>query len=99
MGRQKRSGVIVGYLKESSSREILSEMPFLQRRYEEERACADLTDSQFLNLNRLSVQEELLNRPGKQHLKNSREKVETHQLGLIRKFARNLALLQGGLIA
>jgi hypothetical protein len=97
LGRQKRSGVIVGYLKESSSREILSEMPFLQRRYEEERACAGSIDSHFLNLNRLSIQEDLLNEAKEEHQKNSREKVESHQLSLIRKFARNLALLQGGL--
>ncbi len=97
LGRQKRSGVIVGYLKESSSREILSEMPFLQRRYEEERACAGSHDSHFLKLNRLSVQEELLNGAKEAHRKNSREKIETYQLGQIRKFARNLALIQGSL--
>ncbi len=97
LGRQKRSGVIVGDLKESSTREILSEIPFLQGRYEEERACSGSHDSHFLNLNRLSIQEELLNRSKEAHQKNSREKVESHQLGLIRKFARNLALLQGGL--
>jgi hypothetical protein len=97
LGRQKRSGVIVGYLKESSSREILSEMPFLQRRYEEERACAGSPDSHFLNLDRLSVQEDLLNGAKEAHQKNSREKIETHQLSLIRKFARNLALIQGDL--
>ena len=98
LGRQKRSGVIVGYLKESSSREILSEMPFLQRRYEEERACAGSPDSHFLNLDRLSVQEDLLNGAKEAHQKNSREKIETHQLSLIRKFARNLALIQGEFI-
>ena len=97
LGRQKRSGVIVGYLKESSSREILSEMPFLQRRYEEERACAGSPDSHFLNLDRLSIQEDLLNGAKEAHQKNSREKIETHQLSLIRKFARNLALIQGDL--
>ena len=97
LGRQKRSGVIVGNLKESSSREILSEMPFLQSRYEEERAGIGSRDSDFLNLNRLSLQQELLNRAKEAHLKNSREKIEAHQIALIRKFARNLALLQGTL--
>jgi hypothetical protein len=97
LGRQKRSGVIVGYLKESSSREILSEMPFLQARYEEERGRDFSQGSHFKELNRLSVQEDLLKKAKIEHLKNSREKVETHQLSLIEKFARNLALLQGGL--
>jgi hypothetical protein len=97
LGRQKRSGVIVGYLEESSSRQILSEMPFLQARYEEERGSGGFQGAHFIGLNRSSVQEDLLKKAQSEHLKNSREKVETHQLGLIRKFARNLALLQGGL--
>jgi len=97
LGREKRSGVLVGFLKESSSREILSEMPFLQKRYEEERAGSDSSDSVFLKLDRLAVQEELLDRAREAHLKNSREKVEAYSLNLIKKFARNLALLQGAL--
>jgi hypothetical protein len=97
LGRQKRSGVLVGTLKESSSREILSEMPFLQGRYEEERGGSGPPGTHFLKLDRLSLQEDLLNKAVIEHLKNSREKVENYRLGLISKFARNLALLQGGL--
>jgi hypothetical protein len=94
LGRQKRSGITVGTLKESSSREILSEMPFLQRRYEEVRA--DSPDT-FLHLDRLALQIDLLNRAAEAHEKNSRETVTVQQLNLLRRFARNLALLQGGL--
>ncbi len=97
LGRQKRTGVIAGNLKESSSREILSEMPFLQGRYEEERAGIGSRDSDFLNLNRLTIQQELLNRAKEQHFKNSRETIQAHQIALIRKFARNMAFLQGTL--
>jgi hypothetical protein len=97
LGRQKRSGVIVGNLKESSSREILSEIPFLQGRYEEERARPGSPDCAFLKLNRLAVQEELLNRAREQHFKNSRETIQPHQMDLIRKFSRNLAFIQGAL--
>jgi len=96
-GRRKRSGVTVGYLKESSSREILSELPFLQKRYEEERTSSRSLDSGFLKLDRLGLQEELINLAVEQHQKNSREKIEAFQLALIQKFARNLALLQGAL--
>lgn len=99
LGRQKRSGVVIGYLKESSSREILSEMPFLQGRYEEERACSGSLDSYFLNLTRPAIQEDLLTRAKDQQAKNSRETIQAHQMALIRKFARNLTLLQGGLFA
>ncbi|OGP50290.1 MAG: hypothetical protein A2Y79_00940 [Deltaproteobacteria bacterium RBG_13_43_22] len=97
LGRQKRSGVIVGYLKESSSREILSEFPFLQGIYEKERASSGPLNSALLHLDRTVIQKELLIQAGKEHLKNSREKVEAHQTAMLRKFARNLALLQGGL--
>ncbi|MBA4394985.1 MAG: hypothetical protein C0407_15640, partial [Desulfobacca sp.] len=97
LGRQKRSGIIVGYLKESSSREILSETPFLLRRYEEERARSESLDSAFLHLDRLTIQRELLNLAGEQHQKNSREMVEDFQMALIQKFARNIAFLQGAL--
>jgi hypothetical protein len=95
LGRQKRSGVTIGYLKESSSREILSEMPFLQRHFEESRAGSP--DSPLLHLDRLTIQTELLNRAGEAHEKNSRETITLQQMALIRKFARNLALLQGAL--
>lgn len=97
LGRQKRSGVVVGFLKESSSREILSEMPYLQRRYEEERNLC-LAEGKTLRLDRLEVQEELLQQARDQHFKNSREKLEAFQLSLITKFSGNLALIQGGLV-
>jgi len=97
LGRLKRPGVMVGYLKESSSREILSEIPFLQRRYEEERARSDSPDSPFLTLDRLAIQRELISRAGEGHQKNSREQVESFQQDLIQRFARNLAFLQGAL--
>ncbi|MFH0788513.1 MAG: hypothetical protein V2B13_12990 [Pseudomonadota bacterium] len=98
LGRQKRSGVIVGYLKESSSREILSETPFLQGKYETERAPGGSLGSELLNLDRLTIQGELLTLAGEQHHKNSREGIEAFQIALIQKFARNMAFLQGALI-
>jgi hypothetical protein len=97
LGRQKRAGVLVGYLKESSSREILSEIPFLQRRYEEERARSDSPEPAFFQLDRLAIQRELLTLARKEHQKNSREKVESFQVDQIQRYARNLALLQGAL--
>jgi hypothetical protein len=96
LGRQKRSGVIVGSLKDSSSREILSEIPFLQKRYQEDRSRC-LAEGGALSLDRLEVQEELLQQAREQHFKNSREQLEAFQIALIRKFAGNLALIQGGL--
>ncbi|MEW6184906.1 MAG: hypothetical protein AB1585_04100 [Thermodesulfobacteriota bacterium] len=97
LGRQKRPGVVVGTLKESSSREILSELPFIQRRYEEKRVKGGGINSTFLQLDRLALQRELLVRAGDEHYKNSREPVENHQVDLMQKYGRNLALVQGTL--
>jgi hypothetical protein len=97
LGRRKRAGVQVGHLKASSLREILEEMPFIQKRYEEERGKKDRNGSPLLELDRLALHRELLVLAGEEHYKNSREKVEAHQLDLIQRFARNLALLQGAL--
>lgn len=95
LGRRKRNGVQVGHLKESSSREILSEMPFIQRRYEEERGKKDPSGERLFGLDRLTLHRELLLRAAEEHYKNSREKVETHRIDLIQRFARNLSLIQG----
>jgi hypothetical protein len=95
LGRQKRSGVTVGNLKKSSSREILSEMPFLQRRYEEARAASSALP--LRRFDRLVVQSELLNLAGEAQEKNSRETLTFSQMALMGKYARNLALLQGAL--
>jgi hypothetical protein len=97
LGRQKRSGVVVGYLKESSSREIMSEMPFLQRRYEEERTRSRAEEVP-LSLERPEIQEELLQQAREHYIKNNREKLEAFQIALVKKFAGNLALVQGGLV-
>jgi hypothetical protein len=99
LGRTKRSGVLLGNLNEGSSREILSEMPFLQRRYEEERTSARATGdpADFLNLDRLRLRDEHLAEAQRRHLKNSREQISEPALAVLKKFARNYALIQGAL--
>jgi hypothetical protein len=99
LGRETRSGVVLGNLKEDSSREILSEMPFLQKRYEEERSQARSTGNpnDFWKLDRLRLRDELLTEAQRQHHKNSREKVTEPTLALLKKFARNYAFIQGAL--
>jgi hypothetical protein len=98
-GRQQRAGVLLGRLKESSSREILSEMPFLQGRYEEERSRARETRewTAFWNLNRLAVRDELLAEAVRGHQQHSREEVQEPALAVLKKFARNYAFIQGTL--
>jgi hypothetical protein len=98
-GRRRRAGVLLGRLQESSSREILSEMPFLQRRYEEERARArEQQDwTAFWNLDRLAIRDDLLEEAVRRHQQNSREQVEEPALAVLKKFARNYAFIQGTL--
>ncbi len=99
LGRETRSGVLLGNLKEDSSREILSELPFLQGRYEEERTKARVAGDPavFRSLDRLRLRDELLGEAQKQHYQNSREKIREPTLAVLKKFARNYALIQGTL--
>ncbi|MBI5585453.1 MAG: hypothetical protein HY892_16715 [Deltaproteobacteria bacterium] len=98
-GRRQRAGVLLGRLQESSSREILSEMPFLQRRYEEERSRAreNRNWAAFWNLNRLAIRDELLEEAVRRQQQNSREQVQEPALAVLKKFARNYAFIQGTL--
>ena len=99
LGRQTRSGVVLGNLNEDSSREILSEMPFLQGRYEEERTRARATGDpdDFWNLDRLRLRDELLSEAQRQHYKNSREKIDGAGPGRVKKIRPQLCLYPGGL--
>ena len=99
LGRQQRAGVVLGNLKESSSREIMTEMPFLQGRYEEERTQgqAEQDWTRFWNLDRLAVRDALLEQAVRRQAQNSREKVEEPALAVLKKFARNYAFIQGAL--
>ncbi len=93
IGRSKRDGVKLGHLHADSSRELLSEMPYLSSLYEE------IRDSEkVLALDRLEVQAEVIKKAREQHWKNSREELTVSQLRILSKFARNYALLTGRLV-
>ncbi|MFP3869724.1 MAG: hypothetical protein ACLFVT_02430 [Syntrophobacteria bacterium] len=99
IGRQHRDGVILAHLHERSSREIMSEMPRLAAAYEEKRQdllalCRKNLDAPA-PLDRLHVHERLLHEARQQHLRNSQEEISAQQLGVLRRFARNYALVQG----
>ena len=87
LGKTKRDGIVIANLHENSSREVLSEIPFLVAEYERQRASMQPVD-------RLGVQEDLLQQARKQHLLNSKEDITPYQFGILRKFARNYALIQ-----
>ena len=87
LGRVKREGVVIANLHANSSREIMSEMPYLASEYEEQRSAMQPID-------RLLVQEALLQKARERHRVNSREDITVQQMTVLRKFARNYALVQ-----
>ncbi|MCP4401440.1 MAG: hypothetical protein GY801_29585 [bacterium] len=87
LGRMKRDGVVIANLHENSSREIMSEIPYLAAEHEEQRSSMQPID-------RLQVQETLLQEARERHAMNSREEITPQQMTVLRKFARNYALVQ-----
>ncbi len=102
IGRQRRDGVILAHLHERSSQEIMSEIPYLAGAYEMRRheLLTISQEEQDLDapLDRLQQHETLLQEAAGQHLQNSREEVTPQQFAVLRRFARNYALIQGYLV-
>jgi hypothetical protein len=101
IGRRQRDGVILSHLHHRSSREIMSEIPYLAAAYEKQRS--ELLDLWQRSpdapppLDRLQQHESLLQEAARQHLKNSQEKISRQQFSVLRRFARNYAIVQGHL--
>jgi hypothetical protein len=91
IGRRHREGVGLAHLHKDSSREILSEMPFLSSRYQRFREKGGEID-------RIRINQELVSEARENHLKNSKEELSRSQVRVLHKFARNYALLSGGLV-
>ncbi len=91
--RRVREGVGLAHLHRDSSREILSEMPFLMVKYENMRRQIphQIPD-------RLKINTELIKVARESHLKNNKEELSSTQVRILFKFARNYALLTGALV-
>lgn len=89
-GRTQREGVLLSNLHADSSREILSEMPFLANLYEDRRQISGPFD-----LDRLRVQYELLQAAGVEYKKFTSAEVTTQQWRTLTKFARHYAYVTG----
>jgi hypothetical protein len=92
IGKRKREGVGLAHLHEESSREVMTEMPFLAARYEAARS--EGTDQ---GLDRLELHQELIRVARERYWKNSREHLTSSQVRVLNRFARNYALVTGGL--
>ncbi len=92
-GRRKRDKVALAHLHEDSSREIITETPYLAAAYEHARSTDDLK-----NIDRLRIHNELIHDAKKNYWKNSKEELSINQIRVLNRFARNYALLTGRLV-
>lgn len=93
IGRRRREGVGLAHLHKESSKEIMSEMPFLAAEYERARSKQG-----YETLDRLRINSELINISRQRHWKNSKAELSRSQIRVLNKFARNYAFLTGHLV-
>jgi len=90
IGRKSRDGVMLAHLHRESTREIMTEIPFLAALYERFRGDPGITEP-----DRLKVVDQLIDMAGSNHLKKNKEEVTVSQLRVFNRFALNYALLSG----
>jgi hypothetical protein len=92
IGRRRREAVGLAHLHEDSCREIMSEMPLLASAYERSRSDPGSGD-----VDRLVIQRRLIETAKAAYWKNNKEALSPSQIGILNKFARNYALVNGRL--
>jgi hypothetical protein len=90
IGRRNKGPVMLAHLHGESSREIMTEMPFVAALYERFRG-----NPRMLEPDRLKAIDLLMEKARQRHLKNSNEEVSPNQLRIFNKFVTNYALLTG----
>lgn len=90
--RRKRPGVQVAHLAEDSSREILTEIPYLTAAYERWRQ-----DPPGSILDRLDLLRQLVSSAAGRYQKATGVTVSPRQQAILHQFARNYAIIQGRL--
>jgi hypothetical protein len=93
IGRRHRKGVGLAHLHRDSSREIMSEMPFLAAKYEKSRSSGDEEPP-----DRLEANGQVISTSRQNYWKNSKEDLSRSQVRVMNRFARNYALVSGGLV-
>jgi hypothetical protein len=93
IGRRLRRGVGLAHLHRDSSREIMSEMPFLAGQFEKSRSSRDGE-----TLDRLEANNQVISASRQNYWKNSKEELSRSQVRVLNRFARNYALVSGGLV-
>ena len=93
IGKRYREGVGLAHLHQESSREIMTEMPFLAAEYERYRSGERPSPPDRLKTNR-----ELIKTAKEGYWRNSKETLSRTQERVLNRFARNYALISGGLV-
>jgi hypothetical protein len=93
IGLRRREHVGLAHLHQESCQEILTEMPYLNTQYEKNRSQEGL-----FKLDRLQVNQELIELARQAYYKNDKEELGPGQLKILYRFARNYALINGGLV-
>jgi hypothetical protein len=93
IGRRHREEVGLAHLHEASSREVMSEMPFLAAHYERRRNSEGTEP-----LDRLGINRQLIATAQEHYRKNDKEELSPSQIRILYKFARNYALITGALV-
>jgi hypothetical protein len=95
IGRRHREGAGLAHLHPESSREVMTEMPFLAARYERFRSGAAGGED---DPDRLEIHSELVTFARNSYWKNNREELSRGQVRVLHHFARNYALITGALV-
>ncbi|MBF0528460.1 MAG: hypothetical protein HQK55_04150 [Deltaproteobacteria bacterium] len=93
LGRVRRREVTLAKLAAESTREIMSEMPFVAAAFvrtgeNTEKVIVEIPD-------RLKIHQDLIDQSKARHLKSSKEEITPIQIMVLNKFARNYAFTQG----
>ena len=93
IGKINRKGVGISHLDRESGRELLTEMPFLSAEYERFRSENEADPPDRVRINNL-----LIKTAGERYREHDKEELSRAQIRLLNKFARNYALISGGLV-
>lgn len=93
LGRVKREGVRIAALSPESSREVMSEIPFVAAAYERARSAGNAFDFDA-QTDTLRVVDALLREAAERYRKSRDEEVPRTAFRALRQFSRNLALLE-----
>ncbi len=101
--RRRRAGVQVAHLAEDSSREVLTEIPYLTAAYEQARSAprphppGDHPETAGSDVDRLDLHRRLVQEAAGHYAQDTGETLSPHQEAVLYQFARNYAFISGQL--